>query len=98
MDAISSLSRPYVYVWIEGAYGTETVQLAFTGVGVKPTEDDWRAAEWNTASITREGAEARVLVGPGSPNELPVGTYDVWARVTAPVEQPVMLAGQLPIV
>jgi hypothetical protein len=85
-------------VWVDGAAGTEGVELACTAVDVKPVDDDWQNAAWDQASVTRDGAEARLLIGPGGVLELPVGTYDVWARVTAPIERPVLYGGQLPIV
>lgn len=91
MESISSLSRPYVYAWIEGAAGTEPVEIAFTVPGVEPAEDDWRTASWS--GVTAKGADARILVGPGGDVALSEGTYQLWVRVTAPPERPMMPSG-----
>ncbi|MEU7911328.1 hypothetical protein [Microbispora bryophytorum] len=87
----SSLSRPYLYIWINHATGTEPVEIAFTNPGAEPADDDWHTATW--ANTTAKGADARILIGPGGDVELPDGTYQAWVRVHAPIELPVMPAG-----
>lgn len=91
MEPISSLSRPYLYARIEGAAGTETVQVAFTEPGVEPAEEDWHPASW--AAVSEKGADVRILVGPGGGVPLADGTHQMWVRVDAPPEQPLMPSG-----
>ncbi|GAB2918614.1 hypothetical protein ACFMQL_20495 [Nonomuraea fastidiosa] len=91
MEPMSSLSREYLYAWVEGATGTEAVKIAFTQPGVEPTEQDWRPAGW--AGVTPAGADARILVGPGSDVVLAEGTYQMWVSVNAPPEGPVLPSG-----
>ncbi|SDI40717.1 hypothetical protein SAMN05421505_14917 [Sinosporangium album] len=97
MDPISSLSRPYLYIWVEGARGTEPVEVAFVNPGAEPVTGDWHPAAWDADSVTAKGADARILIGPGGEVVLADGTYDAWVRVTGPVERPVLWAGQVPI-
>jgi hypothetical protein len=92
---MSSLSREFLYVYIEGATGNEVVEFAFTAPDVKPIDTDWRSAEWEPPKA--DGADAKVLVGPDTPVVLAAGTYRVWVRVTAVDEQPVLSAGLVPI-
>ncbi|WP_433235499.1 hypothetical protein ACQPYK_25445 [Streptosporangium sp. CA-135522] len=94
MEPISSLSRPYLYIQVDGAAGTEDVEIAFTNVGAEPAEGDWLPAGWSNA--TSEGARARILIGPGAV-ALPDGTYMAWVRVNGAVERPVLPAGLVPI-
>ncbi|MEU1883417.1 hypothetical protein ABZ470_39440 [Streptosporangium sp. NPDC020072] len=96
MEPISSLSRPYLYIPVENASGAETVEIAFTTPGAEPLEADWHPAEW--ASVSRRGAEARILIGPGGAVTLAGGTYMAWVRVTNAVEQPVLPSGLVPII
>ncbi|MEV4749063.1 hypothetical protein AB0K21_22015 [Streptosporangium sp. NPDC049248] len=95
MEPVSSLSRPYVYITIKGASGSEQVEIAFTNPGAEPEESDWWPAEW--ASSSGGGVRARILIGPGSDVILVDGTYMAWARVTGAVERPVLPAGLVPI-
>ncbi|WP_146178180.1 hypothetical protein [Nonomuraea fuscirosea] len=93
---MSSLSREFLYVYVEGATGGEGVEVAFTVPGVKPVEDDWHPAEWEPPQA--DGADARILVGPGEGAvALPEGTHQAWVRVTAVEEQPLLPAGLVPI-
>ncbi|MFC7582445.1 hypothetical protein ACFQYP_00545 [Nonomuraea antimicrobica] len=91
MDPISSLSRPYVYAWIDGAAGIEAVEIAFTVPGDEPSEEGWHTASWS--GVTAKGADARILIGPGGDVTLPEGTYQMWVRVDAPPERPMMPSG-----
>ncbi|MDP9843265.1 hypothetical protein [Streptosporangium lutulentum] len=95
MEPISSLSRPYLYIQVDGASGSEEVEIAFTNPGGEPAEDDWLTAEW--ASSTGTGARARILIGPGGAVALPDGTYMAWIRVNGAVERPVLPSGLVPI-
>ncbi|GGK90336.1 hypothetical protein Ppa06_58120 [Planomonospora parontospora subsp. parontospora] len=95
MEPISSLSREYVYVFVEGATGAEGVEIAFTTPNVEPTEAQWRPALWH--STGPRGAEARILIGPDTDSPLTDGTYQAWARITGPVERPVLPGGLVPI-
>ncbi|GAA1770029.1 hypothetical protein [Nonomuraea bangladeshensis] len=96
MEPMSSLSREFLYVFVEGATGNEDVEMAFTAPGVKPGVGDWRPAEWEPPKA--DGADAKILVGPGEGAvALPEGTHLAWVRVTAVDEQPVLPAGLVPI-
>lgn len=95
MEPMSSLSREYLYVYVEGATGNEVVEMAFTNPDAEPINDDWRMAEWEPPST--DGADAKILVGPGGTAVLSEGTYRAWVRVTAVDEQPVLSAGLVPI-
>ncbi|MEV0313536.1 hypothetical protein [Nonomuraea fuscirosea] len=97
-EPISSLSREWLPFFVRGASGTEVVHIAFTVPGVEPVEDDWHDAEWDTASITQQGADARILFGPGGTVERPDGTYQAWVRVTAPPQLPVLPAGLIYVI
>lgn len=90
MKPISSLSREYLYFFIESAAGTETVEVAFTTPGVDPGAPDWNAATWTGA--TPQGADATILVGPGGTVTLAKGVYQPWVRVTGATEVPVLIA------
>ncbi|MEV1168602.1 hypothetical protein [Nonomuraea sp. NPDC049784] len=97
MEPISSLSREFVYIPVEGPSGGEAVEVAFTNEDGKPAETDWRAAMWDT--VTATGADAKILVGPGEGAvTLPEGTYRAWVRVTSSVEQPVLPGGLVPVI
>lgn len=95
MEPISSLSRPYLYIAIQGASGSEQVEIAFTNPNAEPIETDWYPAEWGGS--TEDGRRARILIGPGGTVTLPDGTYMAWVRVNGAVERPVLPAGLVPI-
>ncbi|SEU46579.1 hypothetical protein [Nonomuraea wenchangensis] len=97
-ETISSLSRELLPIWVRGANGTEDVEIAFTKPGVRPVEDDWAEAEWDTASVTGKGATARILFGPGGTISRPEGTWQAWVRVTAPPQLPVLPAGLIDVI
>ncbi|GII88279.1 hypothetical protein Ssi03_62690 [Sphaerisporangium siamense] len=94
MDPISSLSKEYIYSFVEGVAGTETVEVACVQTA-EPTSGDWKPAGW--ANVTPAGADARILIGPGTTLALADGTYQMWVRVTGTTEQPVMYAGPVVI-
>lgn len=94
MDPVSSLSKPYIYSFIKGALGTETVEVAMIQAA-KPSSGDWKTAAWG--SVTPTGAWARILIGPSTSLALTDGTYQMWVRVTGASEQPVLRAGEIVI-
>ncbi len=98
LEPISSLSREWIPFFVRGASGTEMVKIAFTAPGAEPVEDDWHDAEWNPASVTAHGADARILFGPGGTTSRSEGTYQAWVRVIAPPQQPVLPAGLIYVV
>ncbi|MBP2704388.1 hypothetical protein JOL79_11245 [Microbispora sp. RL4-1S] len=96
MEPISSLSRININSFITGATGTEAVDIAFTTPNIEPDTEDWHAAAWGTPTPT--GCVARILIGPGDGTvTLTDGTYDMWVRVTGPVQAPVFRTGQIAI-
>ncbi|MDF5756646.1 hypothetical protein [Spongiactinospora sp. TRM90649] len=95
MEAISSLSRPYLFIRVEGASGAEDVEVAFTAPGMEPAEEDWHPATWVNAGAS--GADARILIGPGGEVELAKGSHMAWVRVTGAVERPVLASGLVPV-
>jgi hypothetical protein len=98
LEPISSLSREWLPFFVRGASGTEVVQIAFTAPGAEPSEEDWNNAEWDPASITQQGADARILFGPGGTTSRSDGTYQAWVRVTAPPQLPVLPAGLINVI
>ncbi|RBQ21615.1 hypothetical protein DP939_02580 [Spongiactinospora rosea] len=90
--SISSLSREYVYAWVGGVLGTETVEIALIQ-GDEPTSGDWETADW--ANQTPSGADARILVGPGGTVTPTDGVWHMWVRVTAVTETPVLYSGPI---
>ena len=61
-------------VTVDGAAVTSGYTLAIAAIGADPT----RFTSPDTA-----GSSTGVMVGPGSTHVLPVGTYQVWADVSA---------------
>ncbi|MGI5293160.1 hypothetical protein ACQEVF_58980 [Nonomuraea polychroma] len=97
MEPISSLSREFLYIPVNGPAGGEAVEVAFTNEDGEPAEADWHDAMWHT--VTAEKAVAKILVGPGAGAvALPEGTYRAWVRVTSAVEQPVLPGGLVPVI
>lgn len=97
MEAISSLSREFLYIPVKGPSGGEDVKVAFTNEDGKPTEADWHDATWD--NVTAAGADAKILVGPGEGAvALLEGTYRAWVHVTTSVEEPVLPGGLVPVI
>lgn len=102
---ISHLSTEYVKVPVSvtanGVAGynptNDVVMLAFTAVGSTPGDSDWKTSDWET--ITGK-YYARALVGPGthSVQQLTVGQWWVWAKISDNPEVPVMLCGQIEVI
>lgn len=89
MLLIPSLSTEYVHVPIDGPANMTTydVDMAILQEGQDPDSGDWVAAAW-------EGTDAVVLVGPATSIPLTRGvTYEVWVRITATPEIPVLRPG-----
>lgn len=92
MLSIPSISLEYIHIPVGGATVSNTVEIAVIDSGVEePAEADWKPADvW-------DGSTAKLLVGPAGTIELADGTYQVWVRVTAPPEKPVVRSGLLEI-
>lgn len=91
---VSSLD--YIRIPVVEAGGADptdnVVELAFPLQGAAPSD-------WTTAAWENDGAihYAKLLLGPGGALELPVGDYDVWVRVAASPEEPVLPSDKLSI-
>lgn len=101
MMIISAASVEYVRArvrdqWADAALSGLTVEVAFVASGA-PDEDDWVAASWNGTQVV--GGETfyvvRVLVGPGADADPGEGDWQMWVRVTASPQVPVLPAGVL---
>lgn len=86
---LPSLSLEYVRATIEGppnktSFGPE---MAILPEGEDPDSGDWETAEWS-------GDDVIILVGPGGAFTLTKGVrYEVWVRITASPEIPVLRPG-----
>lgn len=92
---ISSLSVEYLKVPITSTLAAAeldglVVQLAVVPDGQEPVTGDWKTGTWI-------GTHAAVLIGPGATITLTDGTYDVWVKITATPETPVLLSGSIHI-
>lgn len=90
---IPATSVEYLHIPVTGALSSMPVEIAV--VPAEPADADWRTAAWDTTGPT---LDAKVLIGPGTPLELPAGVYSAWVRVTATPETPVLRAGLVRIV
>ncbi len=95
---LSPISTEYVRVPISATEaGTPVdptsypVDMAFVATG-EPATGDWHSASWETAGTV---FYARILVGPAGGLALARGTYTIWVRITAGLEQPVQEVGLL---
>ena len=109
MLAISSQSTIYVQVPVNNTEGTDptsdTVAFAFVGpyattpqAGENPPTSStvWYTGSWGPD----DGAPwtARILVGPvGGVTALGVGSYQVWVKVSASPETPVLWSGPMQV-
>lgn len=66
------------------------VKMAVVDDGEQPVTADWQTAEWIGTSIA-------ALIGPGTDIDLGPGTYDVWVKITASPEEPVLESGSIHI-
>lgn len=86
---IPSLSKEYLHATVDGppnktSYG---VEMAVVQEGQDPVSGDWKTAAWS-------GDDVIVLVGAGTTIPLTRGvTYEVWVRITASPEVPVLRPG-----
>lgn len=93
-------SVEYIGVWIDSA-GTATLSGQPVVVAVQPRRvppngsTTWIPATWTGAPS--DARAALVLIGPGTGNAIPGGSYDVWARVTDTPEIPEIPCGRLTI-
>lgn len=96
MLAIPSASVEYLRSTITGTFTTSMpVEMAVVQADSEPDSGDWHAATWDGAD---GDADAKVLIGTGSAiGALSDGLYDVWVRVTATPEVPVLYAGRMHI-
>lgn len=103
---MSQLSLQYITVPVQAFQGGTaynptggTVQFAFVdNVGSLPTSGQWVNGSWITIPNFNYPYSAQCLVGPGGATAPTAGTYNVWIKVTATPEVPVLIAGQLQII
>lgn len=74
---------------------TSPVDLALTPSSVEPVSGDWKVASWENEGSVHE---ARLLVGPLGSVTLAPGSYDLWVRVRANMETPVLRVATLTVV
>lgn len=93
-------SVEYLGVWIDSA-GTVTLSTQSVDIAIQPRRTPpngattWVAAAWTGAPGNARAAS--ILIGPGTDNPTPAGTYDVWARVTDTPEVPEIPCGRLTV-
>ncbi|WP_204061575.1 hypothetical protein [Microbispora corallina] len=90
-ERIPRESKEYLAVAVEGDQSLTDlpVQMQVLPYGVRPAEDGWADADWDTD----DGQTiAKILIGPGTTFDLTAapGTYIPWVRVTASQETPVI--------
>lgn len=86
---IPSLSLEYVHATIDGPPNKTSfaVEMAILPEGQDPGVSDWETAAW-------DGDDVICLVGPGGLITLTKGVqYEVWVRITASPEIPVLRPG-----
>ncbi|MEU8040884.1 hypothetical protein [Streptosporangium sp. NPDC049078] len=90
---IPAISKEYVKAGVGGSADLPDflVHMALLPAGQDPGPDDWLPAEW----IVEDGAtKAMILVGPSTQLPLTKGIlYQVWVRITAAPEIPVLQPG-----
>ena len=78
---IPATSTEYLHVPVTAPTGVDLtsapVRIAVVAHRTDPADNEWHTAEW-------AGADARILVGPGSDLELAAGDYRVWINVDPP--------------
>lgn len=91
---IPSISLEYLKVPIAGPAGVDLdefpVEFAIVDDGEIPASGDWEDGLWI-------GTSAAVLIGPAGTITLTPGTYDVYVRLTATPEIPVLESGSIHI-
>lgn len=92
MLSLPSISLEYIHIPVSGATAGMPVEIAvIPSTAEEPDETDWTPADaW-------DGTTAKILVGPDGTIDLDNGTYQVWVRVTATPEIPVIRSGLLEI-
>ena len=101
---ISALSTTYVQCRVSATEAgvasnptSGTVEFAFvseTDDNEAPASSAWVDGSWDTGT---SDYWAKCLVGPDGATELPVGSYDVWIKVTKSIETVVDKIGVLSI-
>jgi hypothetical protein len=71
------------------------VDFAFIAGPTQPTESQWIQAAW-ASQTAQEPFIAQLMIGPNG-TALSPGAYQIWARVIAPPQEPVMPVGWLVI-
>ncbi|MER7131242.1 hypothetical protein [Streptosporangium saharense] len=92
MLKVPSISVEYLRIPITGSNDLAAfpVEMAVLPEGQDPGSGDWLTAEWSPLG------EAMILVGPGTSLPLTRGvTYQIWVRITAEPEIPVLAPGQV---
>lgn len=88
---IPAVSTEYLHgpVTANVALDTQVVEVAFiTPSSATPNDTtSWVTATWEGGAATTR--TWRVLIGPGTPAPLAVGSYGVWVRITDTPEVPV---------
>jgi hypothetical protein len=88
--SIPLVSREYLHIpWTADTdLDDQTVECCFLDTKKAPDVDTtWVSCSWT--GDKGESRTARVLIGPGSDNELAEGSYSVWSRLTDSTERPV---------
>lgn len=102
MSQISALSTQYVKAPITAPDNptVDVVTMAFVPVGTNPGESDWKAASWDTVTLTGGVTQylAKALVGPAGVITLAAGHYQVWISVIDDPETPVLMSDVLIVV
>lgn len=98
---ISHLSTEYLYAPVSAReHGLpydptgSNVELAIVDVGAQPADNQWATGDWETAGPLYL---ARILIGPNGAITPTVGFHDLWVRITAAPELPVLRSGTLEI-
>lgn len=96
IPTIPSSSVEYIKATIAGNYLTSmAVTMAIVTADSEPVSGDWKTAAWDG---TDGDADAKILIGTGSPvGALVEGLYDVWVKITATPETPVIRSGRIKI-
>ncbi len=92
---VSSAEYLKVTVTADVSLSAQAVSIAVIPARTRPETGDWISATWmGSAGTTRNAA---ILIGPGTSNVYPLGTYDVWVKVGDTPEIPTDDAGRLTI-
>lgn len=92
IPTIPSSSVEYIKATVTGNYTTSmAVVMAIVTADSEPVSADWKTAAWDVT-------DAKILIGTGSAvGALVEGLYDVWVKITATPEIPVIRSGRIKI-